>query len=169
MRMAGRLMRLGGKFLGPAFVNAPGAGVGTDQIVFQARLKIGLLADFFEKGQPHGGIVDRHFARPQDGAAGAGGVGGAQAGREKTQRAARALEIGNGRPAFAHQVNQRRMERIRGADAVAQFNPFLLGLLLFRRGLRVGAAHLRDDLLIGVRGGRASPLRRASCPAGGAG
>jgi len=70
--------------------------------MFKHGLKIGLLADFLEECEPHGGIVNRHFARPQNGAAGAGVVRGAQTGREKTQRAARALEIGNGRPAFAH-------------------------------------------------------------------
>ena len=86
--------------------------------MFKHGLKIGLLADFFEERQAGRRDRNRHFARPQNGAAGAGVVRGAQTGREKTQRAACALEIGNGRPAFAHQINQRRMERIRGADAV---------------------------------------------------
>jgi hypothetical protein len=69
------LERLGGKFFCPAFVNAAGSGVGTDKIVLKTGLKISLLADFFEKGQPHSWVVDRHVARPEDGATGSGGVG----------------------------------------------------------------------------------------------
>src|SRR5437773_2073374 len=44
------------------------------------------------------------------------------------------------------------MEWVGGADTVAQFDAFLLGLLLLRRGLGVGAAHRSHYLLIGVSG-----------------
>ena len=50
------------------------------------------------------------------------------------------------------------MEGIRGADALAQFDSFLVGLLLLGRRLGVGAAHLRDGFLIRGRGGRAVGL-----------
>jgi hypothetical protein len=46
------------------------------------------------------------------------------------------------------------MERVRGADAVAQLDAFLLGLLLLCRSSRIGPTHLRDDLLVRGRCGR---------------
>jgi hypothetical protein len=68
-------------------------------------LEVGLLADLFKKGQPHGRIVERNVTRPKHFPALFGGVRRAQADRQKTQRAAGALEVRYGRPSLAHQVN----------------------------------------------------------------
>lgn len=126
--------------------------------MFQTSLEIALLANLLEKRERHRWVVNRNVARTQDCPACPGGVGGAQTDGEEAQRAARALEIRDGRPAFTHQVNQSGMERIGGADALAQFGTFLVGLLLLRSRLGISTAHLRDHLLIGG-GGR----RRVCC------
>ena len=128
--------------------------------MFQACLKVRLLADFLEERQSHGGVVDGHVTRPEHGATCAGVVSSAQADREKTQRAARALEVRDRRPALAHEVNQRGMEWIGGADAVAQFNAFLFGLLLLRWGFGVGSTHGGNDFLKCGGGGSAVSVGR---------
>ena len=124
------LRGLGRDFLRAPLVDPPSPGVGPDQVVLQHGLEVGLLADLLEEGQPHLGVVHRHVARPQDRPALPLAVAGSEARGQEPKRTARALEVGDGRPAFAHQVDERRMERVGSADAVPQREAFFLRLLL---------------------------------------
>jgi hypothetical protein len=109
--------RMAGRFrpqweIRPALVNAAGAGVGSNKIVFQTSLKIGLLAELLEEGEADVGVLKGHVARPQERAAGAGGLAGAETCGEEAEGAAGALKIGDGRPALAHQVDEGWVEGI---------------------------------------------------------
>ena len=119
--------RVAGRFVPPprvllcALARRPaGAGIGADEVVFQHGLEVGLLPDLLEEGEPHLGVVDRDIARPQHGPALSLAVGSPEAGRQEPKRSARPLEIRNCRPAFPHQVDERRVERVRSANAVPQ-------------------------------------------------
>jgi hypothetical protein len=147
----GSLEGLGGKLSGAALVNAAGAGVGSNKIVFKARLEVSLLADLLEKAEADVGVLERDITGAQHGAALASGVCSAQAGGEKSKCAAGALKVGDGGPALAHEVYEGRMEGVGGSNAVAEFDTFLLGLLLLCRGLGIGASHGRDDFLVAGR------------------
>ncbi len=71
---------------------------------------------------------------------------------EKAERAAGALKVGDGGPALAHEVYKGRVEGVGGADAVAEFDAFLIGLSLLGGSPGVGAAHGGDDFLVGGSG-----------------
>ena len=120
---------LGWVLLGAAVVDPLGPGIRPDEVVLQHRLEVRLLANLLEERQPHLGIVDRDIARPQDGPALPFPVRRPQARRQESKRSARPLEVRDGGPAFAHQVDQRRVERVRRPDAIPQGQPIFLGLL----------------------------------------
>ena len=134
-------------------VDARRARVAAHEVVLQTRLKILPLPHLLEKREAHLGVPQRHVAGAEQQARPAGAVRGAQAGRQKAQGAARALEVRDRRPAFPHQVDQCGMEGIGGADPVAQRHALLVRLPPLGAALRVRLPHPREHLP--VRFGRA--------------
>src|SRR5207248_7151214 len=123
------------------------------EIVLKTCLEIALLADFFEERLPNFRIQQWHIARTKKNAAPARLMRGSETRGKESQRAARALEIGDRGPTLAHHVNQGRVKWVCSANAIAEFKSFLFGLSFFRGRLRVRASHLRDNVLICLRGG----------------
>src|SRR5207253_843697 len=71
-----------------------------------------------------------------------------EAGGQEPERAARPLEIFDGRPALAHQVDQGGMERVGRPQPLVESMTFLLGRLALGLVLGMGPLHLGDDLLV---------------------
>ena len=158
-----------GILLRPPIVNPSRPSVGAGEVMLQHGLEVGLAADLLEEGQADFGVMDGDFTGAQHGPAFPFTVAGSQAGGQKPQSAAGALEVGNGRPPLPHQVDQRWMKRIRIADAIAQGDAVFLGLLPFRIALGVGPPHLRDHLLVAGRRPGQRPGDRVSWQASGVG
>ena len=159
-RMAGRRTPSAGFSLARRSSIRFGPGVRPDEVVLQDGLEVSLLPDLLEEREPHLGIVDRHVARPQDGPALAFPVRRPQTRRQEAERPAGPLEVGDGRPALPHQVDEGWVERIGRPDAVPQRQAVFLGLLPLGVALGVGPPHLGDGFLecVGGRTLRRSPL-----------
>jgi len=73
-----------------------------------------------------------------------------QARREEPQGATRPLEGVHGRPPLLHQVDQRRVEGVRGLQPLPKPNALLRCLLPCRRRLGMRTPHPGDDVLVGL-------------------
>ncbi len=70
------------------------------------------LADFLEEGEADVAVLDGNVAGAEQRPGTAGPVDGAQARGEEAQRPMDALEVRDGDPTLAHQVDQRRVEGV---------------------------------------------------------
>ena len=162
-RVAGRRIASAGFSLARRSSIRSAAGVGPDEVVLQHGLEVRLLPHLLEEGQPNLGIVDRHVARPQHGAAFAL-RGERRAGRRPGTASAPRVRWKSGMAAQRSRIRSisAGWNGYDAADAVPQRQPLFLGLLPLGRALGVGPPHLRDGLLDRPSRRGATPRRSGS-------
>ena len=126
-------------------------GICTNEVMLQTRLEILPLSNFLEEGKAHFCVLDGYVSSTQQHPGVSGAVGGAEASRQESQGATGALEVGNRRPAFPHDIDEVGMKGIGRLDAVSEHQAFVFGLVPLGIALCVGTPHLGKHITMSFR------------------